>query len=149
MSCFLRMDLVIVAVTFFLYCCILKSIIILRKEHFNLVFNFAPFFSSRFHLVSAFKENILVAWTISRTVDFMFVFLLTLPTKFQERLVCLFLWYFNGHLCKLNYARNSMWMFYQNKYLVSIPAPLVASVSFPQRGTRSGRWLCIALSYWS
>lgn len=127
-----------------LYCSILKSIVILSKGHFNLVFNFAPCFCSQFQLVSTFKKNTLVACIKPRTADFMFVFLLTLPTKLWERLVCLFLWYFNCSLCKLNYAKNSMWTFYQNKYLVSVPASLVASFSFLQRGTRSGRPLCFA-----
>jgi len=101
------MNFVTVAATFFLlYCCIVKTVVILIKEHFNLVFNFVCcfFFPSHFHVVSTFKENILVA-CIPRTADFMFVFLLT---KLQERLVCLYLWYFNCSLCKLNYARNSM-----------------------------------------
>lgn len=127
-----------------MYCSILKSTVILGKGYCNLLFNFAPMFCSHFHLVSAFKEDILVACIKARTADFMFVFLLTLPTKLWERLICLFLWYFNCSLCKLNYARNSMWTFYQNKYLVSVPAPLVAGVSFSQRGTRSGRPLCFA-----
>lgn len=90
-------------------------------------------------MISALKKNVSVAHIKPRTAGFMFVFLLALPTKLQERLVCLFLWVFNCSLCKLSYARNSMWTFYLNKYLVSVPAPLVASVSFPQGGNRSGK----------
>lgn len=118
---------------FLLYCWILKSILLLSKGRFKLVFNFAPFFCSHFHLASTLQETVLVACIKLRPADFMFVFLLMLPTKLQERLVCLFLWYFNCSLCKLNYARNSMWTFYQNKYLMSVSAAGVASVSFPER----------------
>lgn len=116
----------------------------LSKGLFNLVLNFALYFWSHFQFLSVFKEDVSVACRKPRTADSMFVFLLTLPTKLQDRLVCLFLWYFNCSLCKLNYARNSTWTFYQNKYLVSVPAPLVASVSFPQNCTRLGGMLCFA-----
>lgn len=116
----------------------------LRKGLFNLVSNFDLFFWSLFQFLSVFKENFLVACLKPRTADSMFVFLLTLPTKLWDRLVCLFLWYFNCSLCKLNYARNSTWTFYQNKYLVSVPAPLGASVSFPPSRTRLGWLLCFA-----
>lgn len=127
-----------------LYCFILQRMVVLSKGHLNPVFNFACFFAHTLSWLSTFRENILVACIKPITAVLVFVFLLTLPTNLQERRVCLFLWYFNCSLCKLNYARNSMWTFYQNKYLASAPTPLVASVSFPQRDTRLGAPLCFA-----